>query len=1604
MAGKLRVLMLEDVAADAELSEHELKKAGFQIITERVETKDAFIAALDEFKPDIVLGDYNLPTWDGISALAVMREKHPELPFIFVSGTIGEELAIDAMKAGATDYVLKTKLSKLGMAVKRALDELEHIKELKHAEESIKIKNRMLTAIYDYSQAIAFAPPEKLYITIVTKLKDITGSVEVLINDYDEGRSELVCRQSTLSEEGNTWVRKMLGGRLIGYKTPVTKEKYDEIVGETVGRVGSLHEVTFGAVSAPVGQMIEKMLGVSWFVGLALIHDGRLMGTVMIGGRKGAPEPANEELLAYASATANLLARRRAEISLIASEKKYREIVETMNDVVFTLDLEGNVIDASPSMTKVVGWSVEDILKKPFSNYVHPNDLAKAESEFINAIQGIGKPIEIRIVRPDNTPVWIHINALLILRDNEPENLLCVLSDINERKLAESVIIESESKFRQLSENIDMVFWLTDWKEKKLLYVNPAYEKVFGLTVESAYADRTGWKKAIHPEDLEWADREFQRHAAAGEPLELDYRIVRDGNIKWIRERALPLKDEKGQVVQYINVAEDITERKHVEEALAKNQALLHESQHMAKIGGWEFFVDTLSQTWTEETFRILEVEYDHGAPRVPEGVSFIAPEYRPMADTAIQRAMEFGEPYDQEWEVVTAKGNRKWVRAVAKVNRTEGKITSVSGSFQDITEHKLAEMKIVESTSRYRELIEGISDCVAVYRAVDEGKDFIFLDMNRAGEKVEKIKRSDIIGRRVTEVFPGVHEMGMLDMFRRVWRTGVPEQQPATLYKDERIQGWRENYVYRLPTGELVAIYEDVTAKKMAVEAVFESEKKYRELFDNAGDAILIADTETAFLLDANKAAEKLLGRTRDELLGLNRLKIHPPIESGLYVDDFERHIASNQTVDAESTVLRKDGTIVPVRITTNVFEIHGKKVIQGIFRDITERKRAEEELRLSNERFFKSFHSSPILMSISEADTGRFVDVNEAMAQTYGMPREDIIGKISTELGVWTDPDTRKKTLAHIEKFGFIRGIDFPLKTRTGEMRALLWSGDLVQIAGMQYLLASALDITERKRAEHLAQERIKELNAFFNLSEITERDGITLNDVYQEFANVMPESWQYPEVACARIIVGDREFRSANYAESAWKQSAPIYVNGSTAGMVEINYLEEKPEASEGPFVMEERQLINAIAERIGDITERKLAEEALAASDAQYRLIAENMADTIWLMDLDMTVTYISPSVIKTRGYTLEELNVLPLDKQMTPESFEMVMNVFESEMTPERLAQKDLQISHTFELEFYRKDGSRFWADVTMTLLRDADGNPTSMLGVGRDITERRNAREAMVASEEKYRVLVETMHEGLWTLDENSKITFVNPRMAEMLGYTKEEMLGKYLFDFMDEQGIIVAQENIERRRTGISEVHDLEFIRKDGSKLFAQLATGPIQGKDGKYLGAIAGIQDITERKLAEKALLERKTLESRYTLTKIMTDVVPALLTMGRGEKSKDEFMGEMMRRLDAAFYDKYFPTEDGSMETFGNRICALMNDLGGEFKHRIDGAELRIVGAGCPWKNDVSRNPILCMIDRGLIERFANKSLGSVGLNQITSRANGDSTCEFVISKTG
>lgn len=141
-----------------------------------------------------------------------------------------------------------------------------------------------------------------------------------------------------------------------------------------------------------------------------------------------------------------------------------------------------------------------------------------------------------------------------------------------------------------------------------------------------------------------------------------------------------------------------------------------------------------------------------------------------------------------------------------------------------------------------YRQLLDHLDSGVAIYQAAGEGEDFVFLDFNPAAERIDRISRAEVIGRRVTEVFPGVREFGLLGVLRRVWLTGAAERHPVSHYRDGRIDGWRDNQVFRLPGGEVVAVYEDRTAEKEALNrvrdlahALTESEHRFRTTFEQA-------------------------------------------------------------------------------------------------------------------------------------------------------------------------------------------------------------------------------------------------------------------------------------------------------------------------------------------------------------------------------------------------------------------------------------------------------------------------------------------------------------------------------------------------------------------------------------------------------------------------------------------------------------------------------------------------------------------------------------------------------------------------------------------------
>ena len=262
--------------------------------------------------------------------------------------------------------------------------------------------------------------------------------------------------------------------------------------------------------------------------------------------------------------------------------------------------------------------------------------------------------------------------------------------------------------------------------------------------------------------------------------------------------------------------------------------------------------------------------------------------------------------------------------------------------------------------------------------------------------------------------------------------------------------------------------------------------------------------------------------------------------------------------------------------------------------------------------------------------------------------------------------------------------------------------------------------IDITERKRAEFHLTERRKELEALFGLAKLGAKAGITLDEIYQDFVNLLPASWQYPKVTCARIIMGDSEFRTDNFKPSAWMQSVPVRVKGAVVGRLEVGYLEERPEEVEGPFVKEEKDLIEALASQIGNLTERKQADEVFRASEEKHRLLFENAGDMIFIHDEEGQTLDANPMAVKLFGYTRLELMSMTLHQIESPEA---------SLPTADRIARLLKEGHLTFETVLQCKDGSLVPTEVNTRRIV-WDGEPT-FLGICRDITKRKEAEEKL---------------------------------------------------------------------------------------------------------------------------------------------------------------------------------------------------------------------------------------------------------------------------------
>jgi PAS domain S-box-containing protein len=264
------------------------------------------------------------------------------------------------------------------------------------------------------------------------------------------------------------------------------------------------------------------------------------------------------------------------------------------------------------------------------------------------------------------------------------------------------------------------------------------------------------------------------------------------------------------------------------------------------------------------------------------------------------------------------------------------------------------------------------------------------------------------------------------------------------------------------------------------------------------------------------------------------------------------------------------------------------------------------------------------------------------------------------------------------------------------------------------------------------------------------------------------------------------------------------------------------------------------------------ERRRAAEDLRRSEEYFRLLIENVSDVIMVLETSGRIRFASPSVQRVLGYDPEMLIGRNAYRWIHRADRRALVNGFNTLIAePGRVYSVIYRILH--------RDGSwRYLESVGRNLIHEplVQGIVVS----SRDVTDRLQAEDALRESEERYRRIVETAQEGIWVIDAAGVTTFANARIAEMLGYRVEEMVGRTVFEFSDAEGRMIAEANLERRKKGIAEQHDFKFIKSDGTPVWAMVNTNPIYTRQGGVVGALAMVADITARKEMEDALKEAK------------------------------------------------------------------------------------------------------------------------------------------------
>jgi len=1157
------------------------------------------------------------------------------------------------------------------------------------------------------------------------------------------------------------------------------------------------------------------------------------------------------------------------ERALEESEEKFTTVFRTSPDPIGIFSLaEERILEANRSLIEFFGYPREDFIGRTATELLLWHDSSERQ-RYREQLQQHGKVQNVEITcrtRSGELKTGLISAELKLL-----EGQLCAvaaLKDISDRKAAETAMRQSEERYRFLVEATPHLIWTAD-AQGRSTYANQRACDYIGLPLEQLLD--LDWLTVIHPDDVERVHRCWLESTQTGTLYETEYRIRRsDGVYRWHLERALPYRDEQGQILQWFGMSTDIDDRKAAELALNESEERLRLALDAARMGNWDWNIMTNQIIWSESLERLMGLQPGTFDGRFETVAAMLHPDDRARVLAAITRSVEQGDEYNVEFRFVKPDGSIRWAAGKGDVFRDRsGRAIRMAGVDVDITDRKQAELALQQALQALTHHVENSS--LATIRWDQEFRMEVW---SKQAEEIFGWTAEEVFGRTMYE-WKFIFEDDLEQVNQHVAQllqgnSGVCHNR--NYHKDGSIV-YCEWYNSALldEQGKLVSILslvQDVSerhrmeAERLQFQLVLqEKEASYRQLFESNPHPMWVYDLETLQFLAVNAAAVAKYGYSETEFLSMTIADIRPPEEVPRLLENLASTTDGLDFAGIWQHQL-KDGRLILVEIVSHTLEFSGRQAELVLANDITDRKLAELALQQSEAKFRDIAAVSPVvifILAVSPEGSPYFEYLSPAAEEVHEIPVADLLANGQL---IWDQfhPD---------DLAGYLQASKRSLETTTlfqYEWRIITPSGKTKWLSATsrprwreatdEFLwYGITKDVSDRKQAEvalrqsearfqeisdaspaniHILVRRANGTFYFEHVSQAVETfHGISVEQVLED-ANVLL-NLIHPEDRADFQTAFKHSRQTLQPFQHEWRVINP-------SGEIRWLQIHSSP-------VPRDRGEI-AWYGVVEDITNRKLGELALAQESQRRQILFDTSFDGIVILDQGGNVIEANASFANMLGYSLAEvatLNLVDFDAHWTQDKLE------------QKIEEADF-CTNTFETRHRRKDGSIYDVEISSNSV-EWNGQFVQFC-ICRDISDRKAAEAALRHSQTALAEAQQIAHLGNWELHLPAQKIVWSEELFCMFGLDpsqSEPSYADYLQHHIHPDDRAALQRCVEQAiATQTGYIFDYRAILPDGSIRHHEGRGNVELDAQGQVIRLFGTALDITDRKRVENALRE--------------------------------------------------------------------------------------------------------------------------------------------------